>query len=921
MKEGHVMAINWFETLRKRITRDFSSRLLLRKQRARRRRQESPALAYAQIRILEDRCLLTAFNPVAGAVDGSTGSLRDVIQTANSNSQDDVVTLNAGVYTLDIANTANLQENAAASGDLDLIEAGFRIDFVGAGEDQTFISQTAVDRVFQVFAGVTVSFTGLTITNGQAVDNGDPLASAGTGDGNGGGILNEGVLSLNQTSLKNNSAIGDDAGEGGGGLFNAGDVDITGGVIASNLASGVAGSGGGILNASGGSLVATNTFITSNIANRAGGGIEDSSGGGTVNVRLFNSMLTGNNAGVGPLAVAAPGNGGGLHISGDGGALIDGGVVANNVAGSEGGGLWNSVGLMTVRNGTIVQSNTAYGDAADNGGGGIFNNGGTVNVIDSTISRNAAVGVSGSGGGVFSTDGMFRLINTDVLGNAANRAGGGAEIIDGGIYIFESTVSANIAGPGDTAAPGNGGALHVSGTATSSVVTDSVVTGNIAAREGGGLWNQSGSSTLSITGSTLTGNTAYGDGADDGGGGVFNNGGTVVIRTSAIDSNQATGTSGSGGGLLSLDGRIDITDSSLSGNVANRAGGGIEIVDGTLVFRTGALNNNIAGLGGSAAPGNGGGLHVTGTAGTFVRVTQSDVKRNSAASEGGGLWNQAGSQMVVGNSQVVGNTADGDAADNGGGGIFNNGGSLVVARTNVSQNVASGVSGSGGGIFSTDGNVEVRVSRISGNTANRAGGGVEVIDGSFEIYSSTMIGNVAGPAGTAAPGNGGALHVSGMSGTNVVVTDTDVLNNTAASEGGGLWNQAGSVMFVRSSFVSGNSAFGIDPDNGGGGIFNNGGMTTVFNSTVSRNYAEVNGGAIFNLLGSELLVSQSSLNDNVAGNAGGGLYNDADATVAKSNIVKNTAMTGGGVYDDDDGTTILNNATVTQNLPDNRVVI
>ena len=53
--------------------------------------------------------------------------------------------------------------------------------------------------------------------------------------------------------------------------------------------------------------------------------------------------------------------------------------MTGNFAAAEGGGLWNSVGTMTV-NRTIIDDNEASGDNADQGGGGLFNNGGKLKV-------------------------------------------------------------------------------------------------------------------------------------------------------------------------------------------------------------------------------------------------------------------------------------------------------------------------------------------------------------------------------------------------------------------------------------------------------------------------------------------------------------------------------------------------------------
>ena len=133
----------------------------------------------------------------------------------------------------------------------------------------------------------------------------------------------------------------------------------------------------------------TGTTISGNRANRAGGGIEATADSSTT---LLNVALNQNNVGVSP-ATAAPGNGGGLHITGNGSAEITGGTVNGNVAASEGGGLWNGSGTMTV-DGTVIDGNAASGDDADNGGGGIFNVGGTLVVSDATIQNNVADGAS-----------------------------------------------------------------------------------------------------------------------------------------------------------------------------------------------------------------------------------------------------------------------------------------------------------------------------------------------------------------------------------------------------------------------------------------------------------------------------------------------------------------------------------------------
>ena len=275
-----------------------------------------------------------------------------------------------------------------------------------------------------------------------------------------------------------------------------------------------------------------------------------------------------------------------------------------------------------------------------------------------------------------------------------------------------------------------------------------------------------------IDGMTIDGNTAEGADADNGGGGVFNNGGTLnIVNGTVITNNMATGASGSGGGLLSTAGDVTITDATLDSNAANRAGGAIELIDGNLIFTTSEMtNNDVNGTAGTAAPGNGGGLHVTGNSG-LITISESIVSGNEAAQEGGGLWNQSGTMMVVETTTIDSNSTFGTAADDGGAGIFNNGGIVEVNTSTVSNNIASGATSSGGGIHNADGgDVTVMVSTISGNTANGSGGGIHNNGNSFDINAATIAMNEA-------LANGGGI--SSM--TNTSLKNTLVALNSAAN--------------------------------------------------------------------------------------------------------------------------------------------
>ncbi|MGY2067389.1 right-handed parallel beta-helix repeat-containing protein [Blastococcus sp. SYSU DS0619] len=276
--------------------------------------------------------------------------------------------------------------------------------------------------------------------------------------------------------------------------------------------------------------------------------------------------------------------------------------------------------------------------------------GGTLGLRYVTVTGGAALGegLPASGGGVRNA-GVLDVERSTITGNTAVRAGGGIEASPGSTTtISRSTLSHNSTGAG----PGNGGGLHLTGAGTVHV-TRSVVTGNTAAAEGGGLWN-SGAGTMTVDRSKVSGNTASGGEATMGGGGLFQDAGatgTLTVTRSEVRDNVADGASGSGGGILNDQGTVVVERSVVSGNSSMRAGGGIEANIGSTSLERTELNDNTTG----AAPGNGGGLHLTGAG--DVRIDRSRVTGNTAAAEGGGLWNSATGTMTVTRTDVRRNAA------------------------------------------------------------------------------------------------------------------------------------------------------------------------------------------------------------------------------------------------------------------------
>lgn len=452
---------------------------------------------------------------------------------------------------------------------------------------------------------------------------------------------------------------------------------------------------------------------------------------------------------------------------------------------------------------SLTVDNLRIRDAAPAAGtsGGAFRNQGALRLDHVTVTGSDVTGAGASGGAVFNDNGILVVTNSDLSGNSAARAGGAVEANAGTTIIDQTTMNNNTAG----AMPGNGGALHLTG-AGDVTVNRSIVSDNTAASEGGGLWN-SGVGTMTVTDAILTGNVANGEAADNGGGALFNDGGNLTVNTSTVSENSADQGSGSGGGVLNNAGTLTVRNSTLAQNSAARAGGAVETAGGSVVLFGARLENNDTG----ASPGNGGGLHAGGAA--TVSIDRSTVTANAAALEGGGLWNSALGTMTINRSTIAFNTADGQAADNGGGGVFNQanaagdgGGTLLVTNSVIAGNVADSGSGSGGGILSEHGATTVTNSTVSDNIAARAGGGVEVAGGTTDLADVELNRNSTGNA----PGNGGGLHLGGAS---VVTIDaSQVLANHASNEGGGLWNSPAGTLTVTNTSVTSNTV-GI-PGNG-----------------------------------------------------------------------------------------------------------
>lgn len=147
------------------------------------------------------------------------------------------------------------------------------------------------------------------------------------------------------------------------------------------------------------------------------------------------------------------------------------------------------------------------------------------------------------------------------------------------------------------------------------------------------------------------------------GGGIVNNGGTLLLSGLSIHDNHA---SGSGGGIVNSDGHVTLSRSSVRANRAFSAGGGIVTSGGTFTIDRSMVADNSATMGGG----------IWSNASVLV-VDDSSITRNEAIN-GGGIAASSTDLVLRGSTSITRNTA------------FGFGGGLLLADTTLSVDGWSG---------------------------------------------------------------------------------------------------------------------------------------------------------------------------------------------------------------------------------------
>jgi hypothetical protein len=523
---------------------------------------------------LEDRRLLATLtvntlSDVKLAGDGLV-TLREAILAANTNTTTDLGQTGSGADTIAFAPGLSGTITLLA-GELQITQA---LTINGPGQDNLSIDAQQLSRIFN-FTSTSDAFTlrNLTLINGKTTGASQAggairsastqkltldhlnVASSGTTGSNsrGGGLFSQADVDIQNSTFRDNYALGDDSSGGG---FYARDVVLKDSVLSGNTS----------LESGGGFRANVTEVVRSHITDNFGTGIEtrrltmtdciisrnqgrgisltnqslyhetDSITGSTITdnsstgihsvnqLELQDCVVEGNGGGavttdfdLTAIRCTFDSNGGGLVTSSRGNMFVSESTISRN----RGIGLTTDFGTITISD-SLVYANRTTGTK----GGGISTDQGTVIATNCVVSANQTAGEGGGirtktailtnctissnraqiGGGIFGTSnsGELKLINSAVIDNVATQSAGGIRVI-GLATLVNATISGNRSAI-------NGGGLYLHPNANKLSIANSTIADNHAQSNGGGIW--SSVKPVEITASIVATNHAAGTGPD-----------------------------------------------------------------------------------------------------------------------------------------------------------------------------------------------------------------------------------------------------------------------------------------------------------------------------------------------------------------------------------------------------------------------
>ena len=825
--------------------------------------------------------------------------------------------LGGGIYNNSrdiIATDSDLKNNSATRNGGNEVAGGGGLFSSGGGADTTWTGGEISGNTAREGGGIYMWSNGADLIL-------DGVNVTGNTSNVGGGFR---VNDLSNTVLRNNTQIDGNRSNGSGGGFSA----YTGATV----------------------TFESGSDLVNNSAQNSGAGFYAATLS-TINMNDGSAMLIQGNE-VEDSGGVIRGAGGGFYAT-EGSQVNLGNVTISDNKADEGAGFY------TLRRDTTVTGTnvTIEDNDADVRGGGFRNaqEGSIVNLTDSVIQNNTAATEHGGG---FYTNGTVLLHNTGIIGNS-----NGTDTGDHGGGFMSNLGIVTITGTSpiqDNTTTGSGGGFWNRGgevTITGAAGTPNLIQNNQSGVHGAGFWSSDGATTTltnvdfvnntlptnrvgagfyATSGSQVTLDTVNisNHTANEGGAFYISDSGTAVTGTNVtLDDNYAY-TRGGAFRVAHTEASVYLTDSSISGNTAEREHGGGFYNNGTVTLINTAVTdnhaldadasavnlNNGAGSGINARRDSYGGGFYNG--GGTVNMTGGQVSLNDTYGHGGGFYNTGGvvnmTGTVIDQNAVLRGVEMGLASNQNrhGGGFWNAGDSVAnLTDVTISDNTLGldtngNVRGAGGGFGNADGstvNID-GASSIVRNQGEDGGGFYNTSTGSTVNITGTaaaavVIGGSAADANVArtrgggfrSTGNtivnldyvdishniaqgerGGGVYADGaqISGSNVTITNNEAIDTGGSRQGGGLFLSGNGATSLTDSLISENFT-----NHDGGGFYLESGTIDLLRTDVVDNYANASGGGFFTTGNGEVTLTDSSVSDNHARSHAGGFWTSSDSKV------------------------------------------
>ena len=613
---------------------------------------------------------------------------------------------------------------------------------------------------------------------------------------------------------------------------------MTGGLIEKNSAEDV---GGALVVQKNATLLLQGGTISANQTKSAGGGMYVNTDG---NVTMTGGTITGNTSAL---------NGGGIYMVKATGKLT-GGTISKNYGSKDGGGIFAYTSILELggnlkladnesktAGGGIAFSRKSQGkitgglietNKAPNAGGVIVQGESEVEMTGGTIRFNNAT--TGNAGGLYVHTATLALKDGQIVNNSCHKS------LGGGMYTFKAkvTISGGSISNNQSYMDGAGAYFNKNSTVT---ISGGSFTNNKVVKGAGAGFGVSGESRMTMTGGTVSGNTA-----SNAAGVIIQGKAHLNLYGGTISGNKATN---GGGGLYVNRASADLHGGTIANNKAEKNGGGMYIYLSTVT-----MGKNLV-IQGNEALRQAGGAYVNSTTLTLESTKFLD---NHSGIGGGGLWLYLCPEVTLTDIYAKGNSCDAT----GGGVVITKDTPAIVTGGVIEENEAL----QGGGLVvqnAATGSFDGLI--IRNNKATEIGGGLLTYERSagMTFQNCEIYGNAAGTDG------GGVAMVSARNAhtpdQHVTFKNMAVRDNQAGGNGGGL-HMLKQVWFTGEGCdFEGNTAGG-------------------------------NGGGMYIGTGLNVTMTGFKFTGNRSGNTGAALYVGDNSNIKDLIVTGNEAREGAAVY-------------------------